>query len=68
MTRVLKDILERAADWPEWAQQDLAELALEIDRELKAGTYQATREELARLDAERAAADRGRVARDDDEV
>jgi hypothetical protein len=66
MTRALKDILERVATWPEWAQEDLAVLALEIDRELKAGTYQATREELARLDAERAAADRGEVPRDDE--
>jgi len=69
MTRALKDILERVATWPEWAQEDLAELALEIDRELQAGTYQATREELAKLDAERAAVvDRGEVPRDDDEV
>jgi hypothetical protein len=66
MTRALKDILERAATWPDWAQDDLAELAREIDRELQAGTYQATREELARLDAERAAAERGETAPDGD--
>ena len=44
----------------------MAELAREIDRELKAGTYQATREELARLDAERVAAERGESATDDE--
>jgi hypothetical protein len=65
MGKALKEVLERAATWPEWAQEDLAELAREIDRELKAGTYQATREELAKLDAERAAAARGEVASDD---
>jgi len=44
----------------------LAELAREIDRELQAGTYQAIWEELARLDAERAAAERGEIAPDED--
>jgi hypothetical protein len=66
MGKALKEVLERAATWPEWAQEDLAELAFEIDRELKAGTYQATREELARLDAERAAAERGEIVDDDE--
>jgi hypothetical protein len=66
MTKALKDVLERAATWPEWAQEDLAELAREIDRELQAGTYQATREELAKLDAERAAAERGGAATDEE--
>ena len=46
MTKTLKAVLERAATWPEWAQDDLAQLALEIDREVSAGTYRATREEL----------------------
>ena len=31
MTKTLKDVLDRAAGWPEWAQQDLAELAQEIE-------------------------------------
>jgi hypothetical protein len=46
MTKTLKAVLERAASWPEWAQDDLARLALEIDQEVSAGTYRATREEL----------------------
>ena len=29
--KVLKDVLERVATWPEEAQQELAEIALEID-------------------------------------
>lgn len=64
MTKTLKDVLERAAGWPEWAQQDLAELAQEIDREVAAGTYRATREELAKIDEALAAVRRGEVATD----
>jgi hypothetical protein len=43
MTKSLKAVLERAATWPQWAQDDLAELALEIDGQVSAGTYRATR-------------------------
>jgi hypothetical protein len=64
MTKTLRDVLERVADWPEWAQEDLAELALEIDRELKAGAYHATREELAKIDEALAAVRRGEIATD----
>ena len=66
MTKTLRDVLERAATWPEWAQEDLAQLALEIDRELKAGTYHATREELAKIDEAIAAVRRGEIATDDE--
>jgi predicted transcriptional regulator len=62
MSKTLKDMLERAAEWPEWAQRDLAELADEIDREVKAGTYRATREELRKIDEGLAAVRRGEVA------
>ena len=62
MTRTLKAVIERAATWPEWAQDDLAELALEIDREVSAGTYRATREELQKIDDALAAVRRGEVA------
>jgi hypothetical protein len=50
MTKSLKDVLARAENWPDWARQDLADLALEIDREVNAGTYRATREELRKID------------------
>ena len=43
----LKDVLERVEAWPEAAQAELAELALEIDAGLGAGKYHATPEELA---------------------
>jgi hypothetical protein len=64
MTRTLRDILDRVEGWPEWAQEDLAQLALEIDRELKAGTYHATQEELAKIDEALAAVRRGDLATD----
>jgi RNA polymerase-binding transcription factor DksA len=66
MTKKLKDIVERAASWPEWAQEDLAELAQEIDRELNAGTYHATRDELAKIDAALEAVRRGDIASDEE--
>jgi hypothetical protein len=64
MTKTLKDVLERAESWPEWAQQELAELAVEIDREVKGGTYHATREELRKIDEALAAVRRGEIATD----
>ena len=64
MSPKLKDVLERAETWPEWAQEDLAELAREIDQEVRAGTYQATREELRKIDEARAGVRRGEVATD----
>jgi predicted transcriptional regulator len=62
MTRALKDVLARAENWPDWARQDLADLALEIDREVNAGTYRATRAELRKIDEALAAVRRGEVA------
>jgi len=66
MSKTLKAVIERAATWPEWAQDDLAELALEIDREVSAGTYRATREELQKIDEALAAVRRGEVASPDE--
>jgi RNA polymerase-binding transcription factor DksA len=62
MNAKLKDVLDRAEKWPDWAQQDLAELALEIDREISGGTYRATREELRKIDEALEAVRRGEVA------
>ena len=64
MSPKLKDVLQRAETWPEWAQDDLAELALEIDQEVRAGTYHATREELRKIDEARASVRRGETATD----
>ena len=66
MTKALKAVLERAATWPEWAQDDLAQLALEIDQEANAGTYRVTREELAKIDEALAAVWRGEIASADE--
>ena len=64
MTKNLKNALARAENWPEWAQNNLADIALEIDREVKAGTYRATEEELRKIDEALAAVRRGEVATD----
>jgi predicted transcriptional regulator len=66
MNTKLKDVLDRAESWPEWARQELAELAAEIDREINAGTYHATREELRKIDEGLEAARRGEFATDEE--
>ena len=60
-TKELTAILERVESWPESAQQQLAEVALEIEQDLKGG-YQATPEELKAIDEGIAAANRGEFA------
>jgi predicted transcriptional regulator len=60
--KVLKDVLERVERWPEEAQAELAEIALEIDAELAGGKYHATPEELAGIDRGLKAAREGRFA------
>ena len=62
--KVLKDVLERVAAWPEEAQQELAEIALEIDAELSGGSYHATANELRGIDRGLKAAREGRFASD----
>ncbi|HEV7599679.1 MAG TPA: hypothetical protein VGO49_05405 [Bradyrhizobium sp.] len=61
----LKDVLERVEAWPEAAQAELAELALEIDAGLGAGEYHATPEELAGIQRGLKAAREGRFATDE---
>lgn len=46
MTKILLDLMQRARSWPEDAQVELAEVALEIEAELAQGTYRATPDEL----------------------
>ena len=58
----LRDVLQRAESWPEAAQAELAQLALEIDAELGAGKYSATPQELAGIDRGLKAAEEGRFA------
>ena len=42
--------MERVPTWPEDRQQELAELALEIEAELAGAEYDATPDELAAID------------------
>jgi hypothetical protein len=46
----VKAVLERVPTWPEDRQQELAELALEIEAELAGTEYDATPDELAAID------------------
>jgi hypothetical protein len=46
----VKAVLERVPTWPEDRQQELAELALEIEAELAGAEYEATPDELAAID------------------
>jgi predicted transcriptional regulator len=62
--KVLKDAMQRVETWPEEAQAELAEIALEIDASLKGGAYHATPEELAGIDRGLKAAREGRFATD----
>ena len=64
-TKILQDVLRRVEDWPEAAQAELAEIALEIDAGLGAGTYHATPKELEGIDRGLKAAREGRFATDD---
>lgn len=64
-SKILLDVLRRAEDWPEAAQAELAEIALEIDAGLGTGTYHATPKELEGIDRGLKAAREGRFATDE---
>jgi predicted transcriptional regulator len=64
--KLLKEALQRVESWPEQAQEELAEIALEIDAGLKGGVYQAAPEELEGIDRGLRAAQQGRFATTDD--
>jgi hypothetical protein len=46
----VKAVLERVSTWPEDLQQELVELAVEIEAELAGAEYDATPVELAAID------------------
>jgi hypothetical protein len=48
--KTLKEVLQRVETWPDAAQEELAQIAREIDAELTGGVYHATVQELAALD------------------
>ncbi len=62
----LSDALKRVEAWPEAAQEELAEFALEIDAALAGGRYHATPEELQGIDRGLRAAEAMRLASTDD--
>ena len=64
--KALKDALHRVETWPEHAQDLLAELALEIDQELREEKYHATPAELAGIDRGLKASNEGRLATDEE--
>jgi hypothetical protein len=49
-TKILQDALRHVEAWPEAAQVELAEIALEIEAGLATGTYYATPKELEGLE------------------
>ena len=63
-TKDLKTLLERVRSWPEEAQDELVDVANQIESELKNREYLATQEELRIIDAAMASIDRGEFATD----
>ena len=60
----LAQVLERIESWPAQAQDELAEIANDIDEGISAGEYQPTEAELAGIDRGLKAADEGHFATD----
>ena len=63
-TKILQDALRHVEAWPEAAQVELAEIALEIDARLRNGPYHATPKELEGIDRGLKAAREGHFATD----
>ncbi|MBL8895149.1 MAG: hypothetical protein JNJ53_11135 [Rhizobiales bacterium] len=61
MNAEIKEMLIRIARWPREDQEELAQIALEIE-ERRAGPYHATAEELRAIDEGLAAVERGEIA------
>jgi predicted transcriptional regulator len=64
-SKSLKEAMRRIESWPKAAQEELAEIALEIDARVRGGLYHATPEELAGIDRGLKAAHEGRFATDE---
>ena len=62
ITKDLKTLLERIQSWPEEAQDELVDVANQIESELKNREYLATQEELRIIDAAMASIDGGEFA------
>ena len=61
-TKQLAEVLERVESWPAHAQDELAEIARDIEQSLNGGDYQPTEAELAGIDRGLRDADQGRFA------
>jgi predicted transcriptional regulator len=65
-SKTLNEAMRRVESWPEAAQEELAEIALEIDARVKGGRYHASPDELAGIDRGLEAARNGRFATDEE--
>jgi predicted transcriptional regulator len=65
MTKKLQEVLKQAETWPEEAQEELADAALEIAAGLR-GEYHATEAELAGIDRGLEDARQGRFATEEE--
>jgi predicted transcriptional regulator len=63
-TKQLAEVLERVEQWPAQAQDELAEIARDIEASLSSGDYEAGAAELTGIDLGLRAADEGRFASD----
>jgi hypothetical protein len=61
-TKSLTQVLERVDAWPAQAQDELAEIARDIDESLGKGDYEPTPDELSGIDRGLRAANEGRFA------
>lgn len=61
-TKQLTEILERVENWPPQAQDELAEIARDIDENISGGDYEPSEAELAGIDRGLKAAAEGRFA------
>ena len=61
-TKQLTEVLERVESWPAHAQDELAEIAREIDESLTSDDYEPNEAELAGIDRGLKAAAEGRFA------
>lgn len=61
-TKQLAEVLERVERWPAHAQDELAEIAREIEQGLNGGDYEPSDAELAGIDRGLRDADQGRFA------
>lgn len=65
-TKRLAEVLDRVETWPTEWQDQLAEIALEIDADLKDGVYQPSAAELTGIDRGLRDAEQGRYASEAD--